>query len=205
MVPIALIAALLVFAFAACGDDDDEGGSPDFAAADLEALNFAADEFPEMEYQPDLSGPGAFVADQEEEAEEEGDRSGLKVVETLEGHGLEADHVSQFFAASRDAEVGFIESITFLFADEEGATEAIGDVSEAAARNVEPSTAIDAPDLGEQAYGIEGRFDDFLTYTYGWRVGDVIQMVTVAPMDQKAGPESTLELAEQLEAKAAEG
>lgn len=200
---LALTAAVLAFGLAACGDDDDEGsGSPDFASADLEALNFAPDEFPEMDYQPDLSGPGAFAADQEEEAEEEGDRSGLKFVETLEEHGLEADYVSQFFATSRDSDVGFIESIPFLFADEGGATEAIDDVADAAAKNVDPATEIDAPDLGEQAFGIQGEFDDFLTYTYGWRIGDVIEMVTVAPMDQKAGPEGALELAEQLEAKA---
>ena len=201
---LALTAAVLAFGLAACGDDDDdESGSPDFAVADLEALNFGPNELPEMEYQADVSGPGAFTADQVEEAEEEGDRSGLKVVEALEELGLEADYSSQFFANTRDAEISFVESLTLLFADEAGATEAVDVVSEAAAKNVEPSSAIDPPDLGEQAFGIKGDFDGFLTYAYGWRVGDVIELVTVAPGDQKAGPESTLELAEQLEAKAA--
>jgi hypothetical protein len=194
--------ALIAVGAAACGDDD--GDSQDFAATDLEQLNFAADDLPEMEYQPESSGQGAFTRDQQEEAEEEGDRSGLELVAELEELGLEDDFVSQFFATSRDAEISFVESTSFLFEDEAGAEEAVPVVTEANADNLESAEEIDPPDLGDEAFGVQGEFDGFPVYSFGWRVGDVIQVVGVAPGDPKAGPESTIELAEQLEAKAAE-
>ena len=193
-------AALVALALTACGGDGD--GSPDFAAADLAGLNFARNELPRLEYQPDSSGAGAFSRDQKEEAEEEGDESGLRLLERLQGLGLEADHVSQFFATSRDSKLSFVESITFLFRDEEGAEEAVDVVKKASAENIRPTKEIDAPELGEQAFGLRGKFDDRLTYSLGWRVGDAIQVIGVAPGDQAAGPESTLQLAEQLEVKA---
>jgi len=179
-----------------------DGESPDFTAADLEGLNFAASQVPEMEYQPESSGLGAFSADQEEEAEEEGDRSGLELLKRLEEAGLEADYASQFFATRRDSELAFVESIAFLFEDEEGAAEAVETVAEGAARNTAPAHEIDPPPVGEQAFGIQGKFDRFRTYTFGWRVGDVIQLFTVAPGDQQAGPAVAAELGEQLAAKA---
>ena len=194
-----VVVVLAALVLTAC----DLSDSPDFEAADLERLNFAADELPDMEYQPDSSGPGAFSRNQEEEAEEEGG-SGLELLARLNELGLEEDYVSQFFAANRDAELGFVESISFLFEDEEGAEDAVGTVREANARNVKPAEEIEAPELGEQAFGLRGEFDGFLVYSYGWRVGDVIQIASVSPADQDAGPQSTLELAEQLEAKAEE-
>ena len=184
----------------ACGDDD----GPDFTTADLERLNFTPDDLPEMEYQADSSGQGAFRVDQEQEAEEEGDESGVRLVEDLDELGLEEDFVSQFFAFERGSELGFIESITFLFEDEAGAEDAVEVVRDAAAKNIAPAEEIEAPELGEQPFGLSGEFEGFPTYTYGWRVGDVIQLFTAAPNDQKAGPEGALELAEQLEAKAQE-
>jgi hypothetical protein len=191
-------AALLV-GLAACGDDD--AGVPDFTPANLERLSFAAEDLPEMEYQHDSSGHGAFASDQQEEAEEEGDRSGIELVTKLDELGLEDDYVSQFFATSRDAEVSFVESSAFLFEDEAGAQEAVPVLTQANADNLESAEEIDPPDLGEEPFGVRGEFDGFPVYSFGWRVGDVIQIVGVAPGDPKAGPESAIELAEQLEAK----
>jgi hypothetical protein len=182
-----------------CGGAESE--STDFAAADLERLNFASNEVPGMEYQPELSGLGAFSVDQEEDAEE-GDRSGLEFLDSLEAVGLEANYVSQFFATSRKSELGFVESIAFLFKDEAGAAEAIEIVAEGAARNISPADEIDPPPVGDQAFGLRGKFDGFLTYSFGWRVGDVVQLFTVAPRDQDAGPEVAVELGQQLAAKA---
>ena len=193
-------AALTAVAFSACGGDG--GGSPDFTASDLAGLNFARNELPRLEYQPDSSGPGAFSKDQKEEAKEEGDESGLRLLERLQGLGLEADHVSQFFATTRGAELNFVESITFLFQNEEGAEKAVELVRQASADNIRPAKAIDAPELGEHAFGLRGEFDGSLTYSFGWRVGDVIQLIGVAPGEQGAAPDSTFQLAERLEAKA---
>jgi hypothetical protein len=199
-------AALAALALTACGGDDDGDGeeAPDFARADLESLNFAPNDLPEMEYQRDSSGLNAFTADQLEEAEEEGDRSGVQFVAELEQLGLEADHASQFFAFERGSELSFVEGIVFLFADAESAEGAIDAVREANEDNLAPAEEIDAPDLGEQAFGLLGEFEGFPVYSFGWRVGDVIELVSVAPGDENAGPESTIELAEQLEAKAQE-
>lgn len=194
----------LVAAIAVSGCGDSESDNPDFVAADLEALSLAPGDLPEMEYQPDSSGPGAFAEDQAEEAKEEGERSGLELVEHLESLGLEADYVSQFFATSRDSDLFFVESTSFLFEDEEGAEAAVDLVSDANADNISPAEAIEPPDLGEQPFGARGEFDGFLTYSVGWRIGDVIQVLGVAPGNQHAGPESTLRLAEQLGAKAEE-
>ena len=201
------VAAVAAFALTACGDDDDGDGdaaSRDFTSADLEGLNFAPGDLPDMEYQRDSSGLNAFTADQLEEAEEEGDRSGVQLVADLEQLGLAADHASQFFPTSRDSELSFVEGLVFLFADADAAEEAVDVLREADAENLAPADEIDAPDLGEQAFGWKGEFDGFPVYSFGWRVGDVIELVSVAPGDENAGPESTIALAEQLEAKAAE-
>ena len=201
-VAVLVLCGVATLSFAAgCGDDGDTE-APDFTVADLAGLSFSRGEVPGMEYQSDSSGQGAFVADQEEEAKKEGDESGLGLLDRLEQLGFEGDYVSQFFATSRDADLGFVESITFLFEDVDGAEGAVDAVREAAAENTNPAEEIDAPDLGEQAFGLRGEFDGFLTYTYGWRVGDAIQLVGVAPGDQDTGPEGALDLAEQLEAKA---
>ena len=188
---------LIALGAAACGSDEDDS-SQDFAAADLEGLNFAADEFPEMDYQPDGSGLGAFVRDQKREAKEEGDRSGLEFAASLQELGLEEDYVSQFFAFERGAELSFVESIGFLFEDAERAEAAVDVVREGVARNIRPAEEIDVPEFGEQAFGFSGEFEGFPTYSVGWRVGDVIQLATVAPGDPDAGPQGTIELAEQL-------
>jgi hypothetical protein len=193
-------AALFALTLSACGSN--EAGSPDFAATDLAGLNFAPNELPRLEYQRDSSGAGAFFKDQEEEAREEGDESGLKLLGRLRELGLDRDHVSQFFATTRDAELSFVESITFLFQDERGAEEAVDLVGKASAENTRPAKEIDAPELGTQAFGLRGEFDGSLVYSFGWRVGDVIQIIGVAPGDQDAGPDSALQLAERLEAKA---
>ena len=156
-----------------------------------------------MEYQADVSGPGAFAAEQREQAEEEGDGGGRKLVAEAGRGRLEADYATQFFATSRDSELLFAASTAFLFEDAAAAQEAMPLISKANAENVDSSEPVDAPALGEQPFGVRGEFDGFPTYTFGWRVGDAIQVVTVAPGDERAGPETTLELAEQLEAKAA--
>lgn len=184
---------------AGCGNGDD---APDFTASDLERLSFAEDDLPEMEYQSDSSGQGAFARDQREEAEEEGDRSGVELVADLEELGLEDDYVSQFFATTRDAEISFVESTAFVFEDEAGAREAVPVLTQANADNLESPQEIDPPELGEEPFGVRGEFDGFPVYSFGWRVGDVIQVVGVAPGDPNASPESAIELAEQLEAKA---
>lgn len=196
----AFAAAGLALAIAACGDD--EADVPDFTATDLERLSFAADDLPKMEYQAEGSGQGAFARDQQEEAEEEGDRSGVELVANLEELGLEDDYVSQFFATRMDAEVSFVESTAFLFEDEAGAQEAVPVLTQANANNLESAEEIDPPELGAEPFGVRGAFDGFPVYVFGWRMGDVIRIVGVAPGDPKAGPESAIELAEQLEAKA---
>jgi hypothetical protein len=209
---LAIVTAVLAgLALAACGGDGH-----DFTVDDLQRLNFARDEIPDMEYQPDSSGLGAFAADQREEAEgdeegdegddegdeEGGDQSGLKFLARLQELGLEEDYASQFFATSRDAELLFVESISFLFEDADAAEDAVDAVREGALRNLETAEQIDAPELGEQAFGVRGEFGGFLTFAFGWRVGDVIQLATVATGDDDAKPDRAIELADQLEDKA---
>ena len=211
LITVAVVMALGVVGCGGSGDGS-EAEVPDFALSDLEALSFSPDEIPAMEFQPDASGPGAFAADQrgEEEEEEEGDdddgdeggESNAEFLRRLERLGLEGDYVSQFFATSRDSELVFVESIVFLFEDDGAAGEAIATVAKGTARNIAPAEAIPAPELGDDPFGQRGDFDGFLTYTFGWRTGDAIQLITVAPGGQKVGPKSTVELAERLAAKA---
>jgi hypothetical protein len=181
-----------------------ESAGRDFARADLARLGFAPDELRGLEYQRESSGAGAFSADQKEEAREEGDRSGLELLKHLNELGLEADHVSQFFATSRGSEFNFVESIVFLFRDGESAEAAVAAVRRGAARNIAPAAQIDAPTLGEQAFALRGEFEGFPTYTFAWRTGDVIQMLGVAPRERDAGPEGSRQLAQKLAGKAEE-
>lgn len=144
-----------------------------------------------MEYKPRRSGPGAFAHDNPDVAAE------------FEDLGLEADHLSQFFAAGRDSEFLFVESIAFLFEDEAAAAGSVEPLKEANLDNLAPADEIEAPaDLGDQAFGIHGDFDGFPVYSFGWRVGDAVQVVTVAPNGKNPSPASTLALAEQLAAQA---
>lgn len=199
---LALIAGTVGYAALAIDKLGSSGReSQDFVARDLGRLSFAPDELPGLAYQRESSGAGAFEADQRAEAREEGDRSGLELVNRLKQLGLEADHVSQFFATSRRSEVSFVESIVFLFERESGAEASVAEVRRATATNVAPAHPIDAPDLGRQAFGLRGKFEGFPTYTLGWRAGDAIQLLTTAPQDRQAGLERTLELARRLEAK----
>ena len=195
-----LITAMVIAAIGlgvACGEDDSAdtstgSASPDFTGADLAALSFAADDVAKMEYQPQRSGPGAFTHGGENQ----------QVAARLEELGLEANYSSQFFATSRDSELTFVESLVFLFEDEEAATAAVDQVKKEDLANLEPSEEIEAPELGEQAFGVLGDFDGYPVYSYGWRVGDVIQLLTVAPNGENPSPDSTLELAEQLVSQA---
>jgi hypothetical protein len=86
----------------------------------------------------------------------------------------------------------------FLFEDELAAADAVDEVKREDLDNLSPSAEIDAPDLGEQPFGIKGDFDGYTTYSYGWRVGDAVQLLTVAPNGDSPSPDGTLELAAQL-------
>ena len=197
----ALAVAAVAVGTTGCGDDESEAAPADFGAADLERLNLSANDVPEMEYRANASGAGAFAAEQREQAKE-GDRGGLELVTELETLGLEDDYVAQFEAASRDADVFFVESVAFLFEDGDAAKAAVPVISEANTDSLDSARPMDTQDLGEEPFAIRGEFDGYLTYSFGWRSSDVIQVVTVAPADQKAGPGATLDLAEQLAAKA---
>lgn len=209
----AVAATLLLFALApgatGCGGSDSDAEpaeTPAFTPADLERLSFTPADVPDMEYQAEESGQGAFAADQQEEAKEEHDRSGLRLLQRLESLGLEAERVAKFFATSRDAGLGFAESITFVFADERGAERALADVRDAAARNIAPADEIPSSGLGDDAFGLRGQFDGYPSYSYGWRVGNVIVLTTAAPPNRRAtGAEAaSLTLAQRLAAKAEE-
>jgi hypothetical protein len=187
---IAAAIAVGALGLGACGDDE---ATPDFTAADLESVSFAPEEVAGMEYQPQRSGAGAFTRGDEHR----------EIAERLEGLGLEANFVSQFFATSRRSELGFVESVAFLFEDEGAATEAVDPLKEEYLDFLDRSEEIDAPeDLGEQRFGVRGAFEGFTTFAFAWRAGDVIQIATVAPNGQNPGPESTIELAQELVSQA---
>jgi hypothetical protein len=181
--------AALLIGLAACGDSG--GDSPDFTTADLERLSFAPADVPAMEYQPDRSGAGGLTKG--------GDNR--DVAARLEKLGLESNYVSQFFATTRRSQLLFVESTVLLFEDEAAARAAMGPVERENLDSIDSSEAIDAPDLGEQAFGLRGKTDGYTVYSYGWRNGDAVQLVTVAPNGEKPGPRSTVRLAAQLEAK----
>ena len=180
---------MLLAGLAACGDSGSD--SPDFAAADLKRLSFAPADVPAMEYQPDRSGAGAFTKVRENRA----------VAGRLEKLGLESNYASQFFATSRDSKLLFVESLVLLFEDHAAAEGAVGQLEREVLNNLDGSGTIDAPDLGEQAFGVRGEFDGYMTYSYGWRNRDALQLVTVAPNGEEPGRRSTLRLAARLEAK----
>ena len=145
-----------------------------------------------MDYQPQRSGYGAFTGGEENR----------EIAARLQELGLEEDYVAQFFAASRDSELGFVESTTLLFEDEISATVAVEKVSREYADFIAPAEEIDPPALGEQPFGILGDFDGFPVYVFGWRVGDAVQIATVAPNGDESDSDPALELAKQLAAKA---
>ena len=195
-----IFAALLLstVAHAACGEDSGESvaaAAADYSAEDLERLSFARADLPDMDYQPQRSGYGAFSGGEENR----------EIAARLTALGLEEDYAAQFFATSRDSELGFVESTTLLFEDESSAAAAVDKVSEEYADFIAPAEEIDPPDFGEQPFGILGDFDGFPVYALGWRVGDVLQIVTVAPNGPDPSPHTALELAQMLAAKAGEG
>jgi hypothetical protein len=185
---------LTAVALAACGGNGGDGGSADardYSASDLQGLSFAPRDLPDMDHQPRRSGAGAFTRG--EENREIGAR--------LERFGLEGDYVSQFFATSRDSKLGFVESVALLFEDASSAGAAVEPVNVAYVEFL-AAKEIDAPALGEQAFGVLGDFDGHPVYAFGWRVGDAIQLVTAAPNGKNPGPGRALALGQRLAAKA---
>jgi hypothetical protein len=191
-VSLSAVAALMAIAFVGCGGD---GGttpsSEDFAKADLKHLVFAPSEAPPgLLYSRKVSGPAIL--------EKEGRK---QFISEIKKRGLVADYGAQFFPKSRRAALGFAETIALLFEDSKTASDALNFLRQLQLLVFTPATEIDGPGLGEESWGVRGKFHGKeLTYIYGWRRGNVVQLMTVSPKAPSSGPEQTLQLAKDLAA-----
>lgn len=194
MLNAVVVAVLAALGLVSCGGEDDSPSKADFTPADLERLSFAPEDLPDMDYQADRSGRGAFTAGDENR----------EIAAKLDDLGFKADYVSQFFATSRKSDPLFVESTSLLFGDEATATSAMRELEEAALDNLDDAEPVDDPIVGSDPFGVRGKFEGFTAYTFGWRIGDAVQLLTAAPNEENPRSGRVLELADQLAAKAEE-
>jgi hypothetical protein len=191
---VAFAAAVLIIVGAGgCGgggDGGDAANPPDFTEADLKDLVFAPSEAPEgLVYNRKVSGPSML--------EKEG---GKKFVEEIERRGVVADDGSQFSAGSHGSKLRFAKTIAVLFKDQKTASAGLQFFKQIQILVFQPAREIQQPsNLGQEAWGIRGKFHGKdLTYVYGWRRGDLVQLMTASPKAPDAGPRGTLLLARDL-------
>jgi hypothetical protein len=191
---VALSAAAMLMGTACTGCGGDGGTTPsseDFTKADLKNLVFAPSEAPpDLVYSRKVSGPAML--------EKEGRK---QFISEIKSRGLVADYGAQFFPKSHHAHLGFAETIALLFKDPTTASDALDFLRQLQLLVFNPATEIEAPALGQESWGVRGKFRGRdLTYIYGWRRGNVVQMMTLSPKAPGAGPQQTLELAKELAA-----
>jgi len=193
--PLAVSAAVLMagLALAACGGGGTSTTSANFTKAELKNLVLAPSEAPSgLTYSAKASGPAVL-----EKRGPEG------LIHELKKRGLVADYGAQFSSKSAKGDFSFTDTIALLFKDSDAASGGLGFLKQLQFLFFKPATEIDAPDLGDESWGIRGKFrGKELTYAYGWRVGNLVQMITTRPTDQNASPDLTLKLANDLAGRA---
>jgi hypothetical protein len=122
-------------------------------------------------------------------------------MQPLRNAGMQEDYGIQFEATSRESKVGFVEAIAFLAADEEKAKKLVDQLKALNLKFFEDSSDVKAPDLGESPFAVNGAFDKTPVLIYGWRTGDVVQLLTVAGEKSALAAEAR-RLGKDLEARA---
>jgi hypothetical protein len=187
-----VLTLLLTATVAACGGKDNGSAAKDFTREDLAKLNFAPSEAPPgTEYDRRASGKDML--------EREGGTE--QIIAQLKKHGFEADYGAQFRRTSRKQETTagpyFAESVALLFKDPDAAGGGLDLLKQLNSEYFKPAKEIERPQLGEESWGVSGKQQGrYPTYVYGWRIGDVVQLLTVSP------PGQALALARRLAAHA---
>jgi hypothetical protein len=194
MKPVAALCTVLILSLfgVACGGDGDGKG---FTRADLPGLVLARDK-PPPKMQKE-NGPAGFrFLEQHPDLD--------SVVKTLRSRGMEANYGSQFSATTRKADLGFVETVAFLFHDKEAAGRGLDYVCETSSRRIKSAANLPALDAGDASCGHKGSSDGYPVAAYGVQVADVVLLATAAPTTktaERSSIEGARKLAEQLEAR----
>lgn len=165
MRPVVLVALGCAVALAAgCGS-----GSTSFSENDLPGLVLTSAEAPPgTVYAAAQSGAGALEKEQD----------GAETVRQLRQFGFQADYASMFFGKT-----GFGESIAVLFHDEQGASDALAFMKRLFGQEIPGTKQAPAGGLGDEAWAFAGVFfpDSPPGTFYGWRRGNVLLLLNIAP------------------------
>jgi hypothetical protein len=122
-------------------------------------------------------------------------------MQPLRNAGMQEDYGIQFEATSPETKVGFVEAIAFLAANEGRAKKLVDQLKALNLKFFEGSSEANAPDLGDAPFAVNGAFEKTPVLVYGWRSGDVVQLLTVAGEKSALAAEAR-RLGEDLEARA---
>lgn len=179
---------MLALGAAACGGSD----SKDFDRADLPRLVFSPSEAPAGTEK--VKSPFGFRFLEQEQLPK-------SFMQPLRDAGMQEDYGIQFEATSPETKVGFVEAIAFLAADEDKARTLVDQLKALNLKFFEASSEAKAPDLGDSPFAVNGAFEKTPVLIYGWRTGDVVQLLTVAGEESALAAEAQ-RLGEDLEARA---
>jgi hypothetical protein len=204
IVPVALVlvGGLTLAAVAQGGG----GTSPNFTRADLPGLVFKpSDAPPGMRYVRGPEGSGPRFLEREAEPGDEISR----LVQQLRRRGFLISFGVQFFARHERAKIGFLEAIAFLFRNEDSERRGFNFLERAVPGRFESPREIPAPGLGEASFGSRGSCgENCKGFEYGWRIGDVVQLLTLVPLHGRqlrpSAQAAARRFANQLEALATE-
>jgi hypothetical protein len=183
------VVTLLALGAAACGGSN----SRDFERADLPRLVFSPSEAPVGTKK--VKSPFGFRFLEQEHLPK-------SFMQPLRDAGMQEDYGIQFEATSRETKVGFVETIAFLSADEDKATKLVDQLKALNLKFFEGASEARAPKLGDSPFAVNGAYDKTPVLIYGWRTGDVVQLLTVAGKKSALASEAD-RLGKALEARAA--
>jgi hypothetical protein len=142
----------------------------------------------------ELSGAGVF----EKDADSAADR---RRIQRLRDIGMRGSYQAEFEPTRRG--VPFVAELAVLFKDAGAARAGLAELLKGDEDELEPAKRIDAAGLGEESYGLNGKFDrKYPTASFGLRSANVVQIVRTSGEDEAQTVRQGRERARALETRA---
>ena len=110
------------------------------------------------------------------------EKSGRRQLGALDAEGLEDSYLIQFVPNGGSGDDLFVESMAFLFSDDESAEQGLELIRKQNAAILPPANQLSSADLGEDAWGVSGDYGSAkqATATFGVLTANVVQTSTYA-------------------------
>lgn len=195
----ATAAALIALGGAACGDDNSEDSTEaqerTFTKGDLPGLVTPRSGRPAgTKVLAELTGAGVFEKDADSAADRRRQRR-------LRDIGMRGSYQIEFEPTRRG--VPFVAELAVLFTDARAARAGFAELQKGDSAELVPAKRIGAAGLGDQSYGLNGRFErKYPTASFGLRTANVVQIVRASSEDEALSVKEARRRARRLEARA---